>query len=179
MDYQPGRNVLKVDALSMPYKEAGFAYFIVVYNVNIPIEITEDQEECQEVLERVCDLVTTDFTGEKVYYQITASYVLVHAITGQQRVWSGSFYAHGNAPAQLTAFESFNRHTFVASAIEGITDAERKLARWGGLESQWKLDHLESIIFNIQARVLDYHPVIQRRRFPRHGRKGCRTFPLP
>jgi hypothetical protein len=179
MNNRAARNELKVDVLSMPLKENNVEYFIVIYNINIPIQIIENPTDCEQVLYRVRALLTTDFAGEQVSYQITASYALVHAITGQQRTWTGSFNARANAPAQLTPFEIFNSNTFVASALEGIDGAERKLSQTIRQESQWKFDHLISIIFNIQAKVQDHHPVIQRRRFPQHGRRAHITFPLP
>lgn len=174
MNNQAGREHLKVDAFSIPLRENNIEYFIITYNVNIPIQIIENQIDCEQVLERVCVLLTTDFAGEEVDYQITASYTLVHAITGQQRIWTRSFYTHTNVP-----FETFNSNTFVASALEGINGAEQKLSQTIKLESQWKFDHLISIIFNIQAKVQHHHPVIQRRRFPRNGRRAHITFPLP
>jgi hypothetical protein len=179
MSNRPGRDQLKVDALSLPIKENNVNYLIVVYNVNIPIQILENQADFEQVVERLCHLIAIDFTGEEVVYQITASYMLVHAITGQQRIWTGSFYTHANVPAQLTPFETFNRNTFVASALENVNGAEQKLSQKNSLDSQWKFDHLISIIFNIQAKIQEYHPLIQRRHFPRHERRAHITFPLP
>jgi hypothetical protein len=177
MNNHAGRDELKVDAVSLPLDDPQKYYFIIIYNVNIPMEIIASLEQTVPVLERVRDLLVRDFPSSEVGYQITASYNLVHTVTGARRVWTGSFSVRYNAPAQVSGFEEFDSETFVATSIDLIADVEHSLNRPDAVASNWKVESIISIIFNCQSKVDKFSPVL--RSFPRHGERAYRTFPLP
>ncbi len=177
MDVRASRNLLKVDAISMPLTEHRQNYFVVIYNINIPIEHFESKEKSVQVLERVRHLLSRDFEGSEVVYQITASYRLVHSISGVHRIWTGSFSVRDNALAKISGFEDFDSETFVESSLDHLEDVEEKLERPTALASNWKLDQIISIIFYAQSKVHRDSLILQQ--FPRHGYKSRRTFPLP
>jgi hypothetical protein len=177
MNNHAERDQLKVDAVSLPVSDRQNTDYIVIYNVNIPIHYFNDDTSASNVLERVRDLLSTDFVYSRVGYQITASYELVHRITGQLRTWTGSFSVRNNAPAQISGFEEFDANTFVQTSLEHIEDVEERLTRPNAEASNWMLHQIISIIFNIQSKVSNDSPVLTS--FPRHGRRSHRTFALP
>jgi len=175
MNNHVGRNVLKVDAVSTTLERNN--KFLIIYNVNVPYEYLEEEDVTRRVLERIKQLLIRDFQHYPVVYQITASYTLTHSITGQVRVWTGSFSVRDNAPAQLSGFEEFEPDTFVDDSLNHLEDFEARLVRAPELSSNWVMSSVISIIFNVQSivdqnsRTLNY--------FPRDGRRSHRTFPLP
>jgi hypothetical protein len=179
MNNHAGRDELKVDAVSLPLDRHGrrVQEFVVIYNINIPMDIILDEDETINVLERVRDLLVRDFPDTLVGYQITASYNLIHTVTGARRVWTGSFSVRYNSPAQVSGFEEFNSETFVETSIDAIGDVEHRLNRPEAVASNWKVENIISIIFNCQSKVDEYSLII--RAFHRDGRRSHRTFPLP
>lgn len=177
MNNHAGRDQLKVDAACLPISDRPNSDYIIIYNVNIPIEYFDNDASAVNVLERVRDLLNTDFFNLQVAFQITASYQLLHRLTGQLRTWTGSFSVRNNAPAQISGFELFNRDTFVQVSLDHIEDVDEKLTRPNAEASNWMLYRIISIIFNIQSKVSASSPVITS--FPRYGRRGHRTFALP
>ena len=177
MDHRASRSLLKVDALSMPLTERRQTKYIVIYNINVPFEHFESEEKSVQVLERVRNLLSRDFEGSEVVFQITASFILVHSITGQKRLWTGSFSVCGNVPAQITCYIEFDSETFVADALDSLEDVEDRLERPAALASNWKLDQIISIIFAAQSKVSSDSLILQQ--FPQHGRRSRQTFPLP
>ena len=118
-----------------------------------------------------------DFPQHEPVYQITASYNLINIISGEFRVWTGSFSVRDNTPAQITGFLTFDPNTFVDDSLENLEDFEEKLVRAPELSSNWALNSINSVIFNVQCVVdTESHVVGQ---FPRNGRRTHRTFALP
>ena len=175
MNNHAGRNVLKVDAVSTILQRDN--KFLIIYNVNVPFAYLEQEDVTRRVLERIRDLLIRDFEQYPVVYQITASYTLAHSITGQVRVWTGSFSVRDNAPAQLSGFEDFDPNTFVDDSLDHLEDFEARLVRAPELSSNWVMTSVISVIFNIQA-IVDQNSTILNY-FPRNGRRAHRTFPLP
>ena len=177
MDNHRGRDELKVDAVSCPVDDAKRNQFIIIYNINVPIEVFENEQDSRRVLERVKNLLVQDFGQTLVVYQITASYVLVHNLTGATRVWTGSFSARSNVPAQVSGWEDFDPEDFVDQSVESITHVEARLHRHPSVSSNWRLQAMISIIFNCQSKVESTSLVL--RTFPHHGKRTQRTFSLP
>ena len=177
MNNHASRNILKVDAVSAPIADSTRNNFLVIYNVNVPVRFLEEEGVTRQVLERIKDLLMNDFTNYTVVYQITASYTLLHSLTGELRVWTGSFSVRDNAPAQLSGFEQFDQNTFVDDSLGYLEDAEQKLTRAPEFSSNWVLDSIIAVIFNVQC-IVDQHNRILNL-FPRDGRRAHRTFALP
>ena len=178
MNNHQSRNTLKVDAVSAPIEDKRNSQFLIIYNINIPFEYLEErQTTTRDILVRIKKLLVKDFYTYPVTYQITASYNLVHSITGEFRVWTGSFSVRDNTPAQITAFQDFNPDTFVEESLDDLEDFEDKLVRSPELSSGWVLNSINSVIFNVQCIVDQNSRVLNI--FPRNGRRAHRTFALP
>jgi len=162
-----GRQDFKLDATSV--KLGG--EILVLYNVNLPELLVDNEADRERALEIVKNLVQTDFEGNRVDYQITASYMLKNAVTGQTKLWRGSFFTSENSPAEITQFKQFNPSTFVQTAL-GETSGEnvRERLRWFGNNSVWAFESLESAIVNIQTVLPSSHPVFRRRGLKKQGK---------
>jgi hypothetical protein len=179
MDRRLRRLDLKVDAtLLAPSDSDPDKKIVVVYNINIPAYL--NAEETIEAVARAQRLLELDFGGTSdVAYQVTASFYLRNTRTDFQRFWSGSFYAKGNSPAQLSPFQWFDSLTFAPNVHDAMQDAEQKLSL-AITDSTWVFDRLSSIIINAQTKVSRSDPVLsQRGLFATLGRKLQVTFALP
>jgi hypothetical protein len=177
MNNHAGRNVLKVDALSSTIEDSTKDNYLIIYNVNVPYEYLDNEIILRGILERIQRLLTRHFENFPVVYQITASYNLVHSITGETRIWTGSFSVRDNAPAQLSGFEDFDKNTFVEDSLDYLEDVENKLVRNPELASNWVFSSLNSVIFNVQSIVDTRSRALTP--FPKNGPRSHRTFPLP
>jgi len=182
----PGHQTLKVDATALFFPEKDRENkFLVIFNVNVPERIVNDDNEYPLVLERIRDLLIAEFQVDNnvgpIYYQITATYYLVHKISGASRVWTGSFFPKGNSPAQLAPFRQFDPANFVNHVLQNTTpeSIEAKL-NWTEQDSNWQFDSLASVIINAQTNVLVSHSVLTRRNLIAHGgrRRLHQTFAL-
>ena len=176
MNNQVPRSEEKVDALLLPCDEQGEC--IVIYNVNIPYEVFATRQDSIRILQRVRNLIQSDFRDIVTSFQITASYLLINEATGEHRTWTGSFYAHGNAPAMLSQFKRFDPNTFVFFALNSLEDIEDTLYHWPRARgTDWKFDHVISIIFNVQCKtVVQSHATAK---FRYRDRRNAVTFALP
>ena len=178
MNNHQSRNTLKVDAVSAPIEGHTHLRYLIIYNINVPFEYLEERETTtRAILVRIKQLLVRDFNQHQPVYQITASYNLVHSISGEFRVWTGSFSVRDNTPAQITGFLPFDPDTFVDESLEDLEDFEEKLVRAPDLSSNWVLNSINSIIFNVQCIVDRESPVLSN--FPRDGRRSHKTFALP
>jgi hypothetical protein len=177
MNNHADRNVLKVDALTVPLTDRANSNYIVIYNINIPMRYLEDEASSIQVLERVKNVLARDLGDYPTTFQITASYELIHQVTRLVRVWTGSFGARNNAPAVLSGFEEFDRNTFVDTALFHIEDIEDRLFQPSDETTKWQLHRIISVIVNAQTKVPNSSFLVQA--YPRHGRRAHRTFALP
>ncbi len=176
MNNQVPRSEEKVDGLLLPTDEPGDC--IVIYNINVPYDAFATRQQSIGILQRVRRLVQTDFAGIRTSFQITASYLLVNEANGQQRIWTGSFYAHGNAPGMLSQFKRFDPNTFIYFSLNCLEDIEDTLYHWPRSQgTEWKFDHVISIIFNVQCRTQLQAPVTLK--FRHRDRRNAVTFALP
>ena len=154
-------------------------YFTVEYNINIPADVVHNPEERINALERVKNLLETDFEQRDIIdYQMTGTYELRNTETGLLREWVGNFYAGLNNPAILQEFQVFDGHSFVNDVYPMLDHVEAQLL-FNGRDSKWKFERLQSIIFNVQCTVHENHKVLQNRKLTRKKRKFRRTFELP
>lgn len=178
MNHRAPRNEEKVNGLLVPTDDKNFN--IVIYNVNIPFDSLNSVPSSIAILERVKRLVANDFTNVNVSFQLTASYMLHHRATNEQRIWTGSFYPKGNLPASLTAFKRFNVNNFVQFSLDSLDNVENALLNWPNRDdTSWVFTQIISVIFNVQSVVPIDHAVISK--FPRrnHGKKRQIVFALP
>jgi len=97
----------KADVLSL---EDGAAARIVLYNVNLPRRLWQDEAS----LIRIRNLVTRDFRNvDGIYFQLSATYTLVNRETGEIRTWSGSFNPRNRVASELTSHAPFEPDSFV------------------------------------------------------------------
>ena len=174
-----GRHVLKVDCTSLTIEKSDEEddQFMIIYNVNIPAEIVNNDIERQAVLERVKNLLVHDFRGENVVYQICAAYYLKHIDTNEEIVWSGSFFAKNNNPSRLLGFQVFDATEFVDICYDATENVDEKL-RNNNFDTKWQYDRLISVIVNIQAEVPADHYIIRNRNLRFNARRHF-TFSLP
>jgi hypothetical protein len=178
MNNHESRNTLKVDAVSARIEDADHHSFLIIYNINVPYQYLDERETTtRNILERIKALLMRDFRDKDSVYQITASYNLLNSVSGEFRVWTGSFSVRDNTPAQITGFLPFDPDTFVTDSLENLEDFEEKLVRAPELSSNWELNSINSVIFNVQCIVDSDNLVLNL--FPRNGRRAHRTFALP
>jgi hypothetical protein len=178
MNNHESRNTLKVDAVCAPINEQRGSAFLIIYNINVPYNyLAERETTTRNILVRIKKLLLKDFPQRNPVYQITASYNLLNSISGQLRVWTGSFSVRDNTPAQITGFLPFEPDTFVEDTLDNLEDFEEKLVRAPELSSNWVLNSINSVIFNVQCIVDRENPALSN--FPRNGQRVHRTFALP
>ena len=176
MNNQVPRSEEKVDGLLLLTDEPGEC--IVIYNINVPYESFATRQQSIRILQRVRNVVQRDFSGIPASFQITASYLLVNEANGQHRIWTGSFYAHGNAPGMLSQFKRFDPNTFIQFSLNCLEDIEDTLYHWPRAQgTEWKFDHVISIIFNVQCKTQLRAPVTAK--FRSRDRRNAITFALP
>jgi hypothetical protein len=178
MNHRAPRTEEKVDALLVPTDDKD--NFIVVYNINVPFQVFHSMDTSTAILERVKGLLMTDFVQLVATFQLTASYLLLHRVTGEQRIWTGSFYPRGNAPAFLSAFRRFHHDTFVQYSLDSLENVEHTLLNWPNRgDTSWVFTQILSIIFNVQSIVPAEHSLISKFPLRNNGRKSQIVFPLP
>jgi len=149
--------------------------YIIVYNANIPVVLVQDEQDRRQALERIQNLFQSDFGARETYFQITASYMLRNTGTNELRYWSGSFFARGNFPAQLSNFEQFNPATFVQTSLAQTRDVEARLT-WRGHDTLWTFESLKSIIINAQCKVGKQDALLTKRNFVPDSSRFTRVF---
>jgi len=179
----------KVDVVSL---EDGPAARIVLYNVNLPRRLWQDEPS----LIRVRNLITRDFRNVPgIYFQLSATYTLVNRENGEIRTWSGSFNPRNRVISELTSHSLFEPESFVPFVLaHSLPDwVFDKLTVGGGggqltagKTSVWVLDEIKSIVISFQARLgvshslFSRYPLLnwwRRRRQRRHGRgRGSQGF---
>lgn len=171
---------LKVDQTAIP----SGAEYILISNFNVPDRFLDgDLLRQQRVLERIRAVIVDDYRGvREVQYQLTATYQLRHAETGATRQWAGSFMPGGNQRSALSNFQNFGPD--FTERVRQYCDRETALRglRFYNVDTKWEIDHLTSLIINVQAIVPGAHPTLTRRNIRNGGRRHHRnhvTFPLP
>jgi len=161
----------KVDATALELENQ----YIVVYNANIPAVLVQDEQDRRQALERIRNLFQADFGARETYFQLTASYMLRNTGTNELRYWSGSFFARGNFPAQLSDFEEFNPATFVQTCLAQTRDVDTRL-KWRGHDTLWTFESLNSIIINAQCNVHKQDALLNKRNFVPNASRFERVF---
>jgi hypothetical protein len=154
MNNRAPRTVFKVDSVILQSNNENSR--LVIYNINVPDYLLTQNETLLQTLTRVKDLLVRDFEDLPVVYQISASYILAHNVTGQIKTWTGSFFAKNNRAGLIADFQNFNSNSFVTTSIDNLQDIDTKL-QWNGLDTKWEYQQLLSVIFNVQCTVPNTH----------------------
>ena len=168
---------LKVDQTCLDI-DAHRTYFIS--NFNIPEHYLDN---IRPVLERVFVFLQRDYLGVPlVRYQLTASYELIHKQTGALRHWSGSFMPKDQNLSSIDTFHILGPN-FV-NRLEPLCDRFSIIEKLllNGVESDWQIHTLTSIVITVQAIVAqEFHTLTLRNlKTRRNGRTRAHvTFPLP
>ena len=143
---------------------------ILVFNFNVPIE----RAQSPAAFERIRQQIATDFPDESrenvvvpLYYQISATYVLVHRNTGEERFWLGSYNPRARDLSTVTVFRPYVPETFVQHAVTSCSQQSilnRLEDRTAGTESVWTISRLLSVIVSVQATARIRHPVFYHHR---------------
>jgi len=171
------RSVLKVDS-TCDFLRGEKKEVLIIYNINIPIYIVNHREELQNVLERIKNLLYNEFYENTVTFQITASYLLKHTETGQIRAWTGSFFVKNNTLAKLSPFLLFEKDSFIRKSLIEIQDINNKL-KLQNVDTKWRFERLESIIFNVQCKVNTNHHIIKYRQLCNGLKRSHKVFSIP
>lgn len=142
----------KLNGLITPI--SGTRYFLFAINFNLP----ENQlGQVGPLLATVKDCINDEFpdeiAAEEVYYRITATYTLTNIATNAERLWQGSFQARTTQEQTILSNRQYSSETFVTEASEAVLP-ERVVEKLelAGLDSDWTLSGLKSIIICFQAR---------------------------
>jgi hypothetical protein len=171
---------LKVDATSVPMERASRT--LLIYNINIPRDVVENDVLWRDAIERADRLIHNEMRpAHALYYQVVATYYLTHMLTGEEQLWTGSFFSRGNSHAQLGIFREYD-NTFIDSVSRDIINIEERL-NWFDGDTKWVFDRLESVIVNAQAEVSITQSTLSRRNIMQNvsGRisRNHITFSLP
>lgn len=141
---------------------------VAVYNFNIPVPIVQDPNSYQTVLQQL----ETDFPPNArglltpPYFQISATYTIVHSATNEERVWLGSFNPRARDFSQVTVFRPLDRESFVPFCLVNTQPnrVSNKLSIvTGGQDSMWTFGELKSIVVSVQIVLSTQHPIFATR----------------
>lgn len=150
----------KVDATSVPVQdvtEEGLPVTncLVIYNVNVPKFMLTDRY----TFERVKDLMLTDFgsdieNGADIYFDVSATVLLRHRNTGQQKFFLGSFNPRGRTKNQVSSFRTFEPASFPDFALYTChPNYVQRAMLIAGEESVWEFEKLFSVILSFQTKL--------------------------
>ena len=146
--------------------------YIFVTNIKIPTV----SFQTVNLTQRIEHFVNFEYSENlEVYFEITASYTLVHTENGSLRKWVGSFSPLQNfSLTQLALFrERFNQ------TIEPLLDIRHLSRQIQHLipNTHWALEEVESLIVNVSAVVpSNYYRLIERGLINQYGRRGRRKI---
>jgi len=177
MNHHLPRSVLKVDSTCI-FLKGEKKKVLIIYNINIPVHVLSQIEELDNVLERIKNLLSNEFYENTVVFQITASYLLKHTVTGATKVWTGSFFVKNNTLAKLSPFLLFDKDSFKRKSLIEIKDLSNKL-KLQNVDTKWRFEKLESVIINIQCKVNTNHHIIKYRNLCNGLKRNHKVFFLP
>jgi hypothetical protein len=117
----------------------------------VPSAIVENRGEFYNVLQRIVNLIDSDFEENSSIFQLTANYYLIHDQTQELKKSPGSFSAKHNVPARITDFVEYDSASFVPFVLENTSDLNEKLSHWHDPDTAWQFNELLSVIINFQA----------------------------
>lgn len=143
----------KVNGLVIPLRRSRDR-FIFALNFNLPQNRLSSVEP---LLATVRSCVQDEFPAEisatELYYRITASYTLTNHSTNVDRLWLGSFQPRTTQEHTVLSNRPYHPERFEAETADAISP-ERVIEKLelAGLDSDWSLSNLQSVILCFQAR---------------------------
>ena len=119
-------------------------------NFNVPVHRIQDVETIKTVLKTIEEDYGKDLS--KLFFAISASYILQHKETNEERQFCGSFHSKGIYKSLVLRFLPLRTDTFVNTVLQH-TILSNILSRLSLMlpNSVWKFKELTSIVINIQG----------------------------
>ena len=98
--------------------------FFAVLHFNIPVRYLDPNEivpRLQRISRLVLDKFGAEIEEEKVFVSATATYKLIHKLTGQTMLWQGSFQPRNNENFYIIESQVFVPDSFVQTFKANIT----------------------------------------------------------
>lgn len=129
--------------------------FLAVLHFNVPLRYLV-RDELAPKLERIRQVVDGEFEEEiarrKLYFSVSATYVLTHGQTGQTKLWQGSYSPRNNENYYILPSQVFDSATFVQEvAPRSNVDLVSARLRVQGLDTEWQFSELKSLIYSFIA----------------------------
>lgn len=179
-----GGNVTTVHQTALYYDNN----YIFTSNVDIPVTAFDRGENnndmaIENLKQRIYDFIDTEYANTQVFFELSASYVLIDGVSGATRKWSGSF-----SPQQdfaLTEILNFRDHFL--TTVHPMLNLLFLTQRINSLvpNSRWSVDSVSSLIVHATSLVpLNFNRLVQRGLVHQHhGRqrnfRKIKTFDLP
>jgi hypothetical protein len=163
-------NTLKVIQTSLESLEGRY---ILVNNINVPADMLGDLS----INTRIENFIRQEYpTDNKIEFEISASYELVHKDTQESRIWTGSF--NPRLDFQIFPKQDYKQPTFqlyMQTYFKRSVIFERLLSFSN--DTKWVIHQLISAILVVQSEIF---PGETRRRTRYHGgKRRVQTFDLP
>jgi len=135
--------------------------FLFMANFNVPRENLRDGS-LPARLGTIRACIEEEFAFEiplgRVLFSVSACYSLVHAETGEQKLWTGSFQPRANRSTQLRPFRRYAPNNFATEVTAAVDEASvLQTLSWLGDDTKWTFEDLKSAIICFQARCRNAH----------------------
>ena len=154
--------------------------FILISNINIP-KVYINRADQDEIFTRIENFIDSTYsTLETIWFEISATYLLVHRESGAPREWVGSFNPRFGPIIHETTIYDVNFKNILNRVIV-LPELEQKLLQFNNIASDWVFDTLYSIIIHVSGFIPKDYPVVYRRGLLNNNGRGRRvaTYDLP
>ena len=167
---------LKVDITSLDFPEERANSCLVCLNFNIPKRTHDNHQELYQILGDISNFLTRHFLPDnRVSYQVTASYYLRNRLTGDERLWTGSFFPGNRSSLSGQFFQNFHQQTFAQKVNDYTTPANvQQFFVWNHLPTEWTFSHVASFIVNCQVNISNNHVFLRNFNLQEPGARGGR-----
>lgn len=156
---------------------------LAIVNFNIPQNIVSGPRY-ETVLGEAADFVDRnlqpDQGNETVSFQVSATYYLQNGVTGEERVWTGSFNYSESDFALLSGpdFLPYTRDYFVRTVLTCTADAEHVASclLWTDKETDWTFSQVCSVIVSCQVLLGRHNEFFDRHNLLQGGRHRRATL---
>jgi len=140
--------------------------FIIKINYNVPLNRLIDENDSKTIISRIKDWVSDEFLKEiekdRLYYNISATYNLIHDDNGELRLWQGSFQPRNNQlclvkESTLFQMNHFENEVFIVTRPDNVFENLRIV----GLDTKWTISDVKSVIISFESRCSSAHHVLR------------------
>ena len=139
----------------------GGRFALLILNFNIPYTLVCIDDQYLNILEDISNYLEQHFgLQQTVSFQTTATYVLRNTLTGEERVWTGSYFHAGPQKTILSGpnFYEFDRRTLRDVNLWCTTEENiNRCLQWDDRETIWVFSEVVSIIVSCQTKVSAHH----------------------